>query len=231
MRTFPDRDFQNIAALVTGRAHPVDVIRCGDAVSLSICCMGMDADVASKMAKYKHLPLVSGPMAYRLAIADVFFHRIGKDLTVTAVTPHGEVTRSGRYFFALAASGQYYGGGYHSAPMACPDDRLLDFILVKAMSRIRIPGFLSRYKKGTFTSSPLCEHFTGTKMTVSCPEGATLAVDGECFSDTFICLELLDRPVRFVLPQRGTVQQPLHTEKAAVVRRRQAGAACAARNK
>lgn len=230
VRTFPERDFENIAALVTGHAHSMDVIKCGNTVSLGIACMGMDADVAAKMVKYKRLPLVSGPMAYQLAIVDVFFHRIGKNLTVTIQTPHGEVTRSGRYFFALAASGQYYGGGYRGAPMARPDDGLLDFILVKAMPRIRIPAFLSRYKKGAFTDSPLCEHFTGTKMTVSCPEGAALALDGECLTDTFICFELLDRSVRFVLPQRGTVQQPSEPNQAAAFRRRQPGAACAAKN-
>lgn len=73
--------------------------------------MGMDADVADKMTKYKRLPLVSGPLAYELAIADVFCHRIGKYLQVEMDTPTGVIRREGRYFFALAASGQYYGGG------------------------------------------------------------------------------------------------------------------------
>lgn len=55
------------------------------------------------MVRYKNLPLVSGPMSYNLAIADVFCHRIGVDLHVVMDTPDGPVERRGRYFFALAA--------------------------------------------------------------------------------------------------------------------------------
>lgn len=85
------------------------------------------------MVRYKNLPLVSGPMAYNLAIADVFFHKIGMELDITIDTPEGEIRRQGRYFFALAACGQYYGGGYRGAPQARTGDGLLDFVLIKAM--------------------------------------------------------------------------------------------------
>ena len=209
VRTFPEQDFNNVTAVIHGEAHPVDLIECGERTSLNIACMGMDADVAAKMVKYKHWPLVSGPMAYNLAIADVFFHRIGKTLEITMQTPHGEVKRQGRYFFALAASGCYYGGGYHGAPMARPDDGMLDFVLVKAMSRIHVFSFLSKYKKGEFTDSPLCEHVRGTAMRVHCDEGAVVALDGECFSGTDITFALHDKPVAFVLPQITAIRQPV----------------------
>lgn len=64
-------------------------------------------------------------------------------------TPAGVVEETGRFFFALAASGQYYGGGYRGAPQAVVDDGLLDFVLVRAMPRLKIPGFLKRYKPGS----------------------------------------------------------------------------------
>lgn len=208
LRLFPDRDFKSIPALVSGTPHRVDLISCGDAVSLNIACMGMDADVAAKMVKYKRLPLVNGSMAYNLAIADVFFHRIGKDLTITIDSLHGEVKREGRYFFALAASGQYYGGGYHGAPMARPDDGILDFVLVKAMSRLEVLKFLPQYKKGTFLDCPYVEHFRGTAMRVHCDEGAVVALDGECFTGTDMHFALSDHTVSFVLPQTTAIKQP-----------------------
>lgn len=211
LRLFPDRDFKNIAALVSGTPHPVDLIACGNAVSLNIACMGMDADVAAKMVKYKRWPLVTGPMAYNLAIADVFFHRIGKELSVTIDTLHGEVKREGRYFFALAASGQYYGGGYHGAPMARPDDGILDFVLVRAMSRLEVLKFLPRYKSGDFLDFPYVEHFRGTAMTVHCDEGAVVALDGECFTGTNMRFALADHTVPFVLPQTTAIKQPTFT--------------------
>lgn len=208
LRLFPDRDFRNIPALVSGNVHHVDLIHCGDQVSLNIACMGMDADVAAKMVKYKHLPLVSGSMAYNLAIADVFFHRLGKDLSITMDTTHGEIKREGRYFFALAASGQYYGGGYHGAPMARPDDGILDFVLVRAMSRWQVLRFLPSYKKGEFLDCPYVEHFRGRAMHVRCSEGAVVSLDGECFTGTDMRFALADHTVSFVLPQTTAVKQP-----------------------
>jgi len=212
VRTFPEYDFTNLAALVSGDAHDVDLIDCGDRVSLNIACMGMDADVASKMAKYKHLPLVTGPMAYNIAIADVFFHRIGKTLKIKINTLQGEIERQGRYFFALAASGQYYGGGYHGAPMSRPDDGLLDFVLVKAMSRFKVLGFLKKYKRGEFLDLPVVEHFRGTSMQVHCDEGAVVALDGECFTDTDIKFSLFPSPIAFALPDRAVVTQPIYNK-------------------
>lgn len=220
IRSFPDRDFQSLEALVTGQAHEVDLIRCGDVMSLNIACLGMDADVASKMSKYKHLPLVSGPMAYNIAIADVFFHKLGKDLTITVQTTHGEVTRTGRYFFALAASGQYYGGGYRGAPDARVDDGILDFVLVSRMSRAKILKFLPKYKKGDVADCPYVETLRGTSMTVHCDEGAAVALDGEIYNETDITFALCEKPLRFVLPAQATVREPVFETKAPPVRQK-----------
>ncbi len=207
LRLFPDRDFKNLPALISGTPHQVDVIACGDRVSLNIACIGMDADVAAKMVKYKHLPLVNGSMAYNLAVADVFCHRIGKDLSITIDTLHGKAEREGRYFFALAASGQYYGGGYHGAPMARPDDGILDFVLVKAMPRLEVLKFLPSYKAGTFLDCTYVEHFRGTAMRVHCDQGAAVALDGECFTCNDINFALADHTVSFVIPQTTAIKQ------------------------
>ena len=179
----------------------VDAIRCGQALSLNLCSMGMDADVADKMRKYKGFPLVSGSLAYELAIVDVFCHRIGKHLQVEMDTPEGTVRREGRYFFALAASGQYYGGGYRGAPDAVPDDGLLDFVLIKAMPRIRIPGFLKRYKRGLHVGMDICEVFRGTAMRVTSREEAAVNLDGECFRARETAFAVEPGRIPFVLPQ------------------------------
>ncbi len=214
LRMFDDRDFRNIPALVSGHAQPMDLIHCNDGISLNIACLGMDADVAYKMVKYKHLPLVSGSMAYNMAIADVFFHRIGKEFSITVDTLHGKVERRGRYLFALAASGQYYGGGYKGAPMACPDDGVLDFVLIKRMSRLSILKFLPKYKKGDILDCPYFEHFRGTSISIHCDEGAVVALDGECYTGTDMTFSLCDHQVRFVIPANGGVKQPVFKKPA-----------------
>lgn len=125
-------NFLNLSAQAAGHAVPIDGIDCGGKPAVGLCALGMDAAVAYKMTRYKHLPLVSGPMAYNLAIVDCFLHRIGCDLEVTMELEDGsEQVETGRFFFALAANGQYYGGGYRGAPMASPTDGLLDFLLIR----------------------------------------------------------------------------------------------------
>lgn len=200
VRSFPQRDFNSLDALVRAEIGRVDAIRSGERVAINLCSMGMDADVAAKKDRYKSLPLISGPLAYQLAIADVFCHRIGKQLRIRMDTPQGPVETSGRYFFALAANGQYYGGGYRGAPEAVPNDGLLDFILVKAMPRIRIPGFLSRYKRGAHLNMERCSHYRGTRMQVICEGEAVVNLDGECFTASEVTFEVLPGAIPFLIP-------------------------------
>jgi hypothetical protein len=56
--------------------------------------MGLDADVADRMVRYKHLPLVSGSMAYNLALVQTFLRPLGQELRVVMETPGGTVERS-----------------------------------------------------------------------------------------------------------------------------------------
>ncbi len=193
--------FLDLDAQIEGRAVPVDGVEGGGHLSLNMASMGMDAEVARKMVRYKNLPLVSGPMAYNLAIADVFFHKIGMELDITIDTPEGEIRRQGRYFFALAACGQYYGGGYRGAPQARTGDGLLDFVLIKAMPRIQVPAFLSRYKEGKHLGMACCERFRGTGLRVSSSRPVTCTMDGECFAAPSIAFAVRPAAFSFVLPR------------------------------
>ncbi len=206
VRLFGGEAFRQVEALIEGRAVPMDVIRCtreetGESLlSLDICAVGMDADVADKMKKYKNWPLVSGSSAYTLAIADVFFHRLGHVLRVEMETEKGRVERKGRFFFALAASGQYYGGGYRGAPEAAPNDGELDFVLVDVVRRPEALRFLKHYRRGTHGSLPYVHMMRGRRMTVTATEPVAVTVDGECFRERRVAFEVLPGACRFVLP-------------------------------
>lgn len=202
VRTFgSERDFRNIEALICGETISVDAIDCNGQLSLDICAMGMDANVAYKMTRYKNWPLISGTMAYQLAIADCFVHRIGCDLRVSMELEDGsERVEEGRFFFSLAACGQYYGGGYRGAPAADPTDGLLDFVLIEAMSRLRIPAFLKKYKRGQHMALPVCRSARGRRMRIQASRSTVVTVDGECFHAEDVTFSLIPQAVRFVLP-------------------------------
>lgn len=209
VRIFRGADnFLNLSAQAAGRAVPIDGIDCGGKPAVGLCALGMDAAVAYKMTRYKHLPLVSGPMAYNLAIVDCFLHRIGCDLEVTMELEDGsEQVETGRFFFALAANGQYYGGGYRGAPMASPADGLLDFLLIRAMPRVKIPGFLKKYKAGEHLTLPVCVHARGRRMRVRAAQPAVATADGECFLTREAVFSVMPGAVRFVVPKGAALPE------------------------
>ena len=207
VRTFGGAElFHRVEALIEGRATAVDAIRCtretagNTLLSLDICAIGMDADVAYKMVKYKGWPLVGGQTAYTLAIADVFCHRFGHALHLSMETAEGTVEQEGRFLFALAASGQYYGGGYRGAPEALPDDGMLDFVLVDVVGRLEALRFLKHYKRGTHGRLPYVHMWRGRRMTATAAEPVVTTVDGECFRERRVSFEVLPGAYRFVLP-------------------------------
>ncbi len=205
LRIFPDTaPFLDPAALVSGTAHPIDIIHCDGRLALNMCSMGMDANVADRMVHYKRLPLVSGPMAYNLAIARTFFGRLGQKLRIVMETEHGTVEREGEYLFALAANGPYYGGGYKGSPLSVPDDGLLDFVLVRDLNHASVLRFLGTYKRGEHLGLPCCETFRGTRMKVYADKPAVVTADGECFRTTESTFELVPDAVSFVIPSTLT---------------------------
>lgn len=201
LRMLPNRElFDDVKALIMGTAQPVDAILCNGKWSLNMCSMGMDADVANRMVRYKHLPLVNGSMAYNLALVQTFLRPLGQQLRIVMETPDGTVERSGKYMFALAANGQYYGGGYHGSPLSQPDDGLLDFVLVRKISHLKVLSILNLYKNGRHLDLPCCETFRGTKMQVMADTPACVTADGECFTTTAVSFELHPKAVKFVYP-------------------------------
>ena len=202
VRTFGSReDFMELPNVIEGEAVPVDAVDCGDLLSLNIASIGMDASVGQKMQRYKNLPGVNGSMAYNIAVADVFCHPIGEEMSIEIETENGIVRRAGKYLMTLAANGQYYGGGYRGAPQAVPDDGVLDFVLVKKISRLKIPFFLGKYKAGEYGDLDCCEHIRGLRMRVRAAKPMVCNVDGECFNADTMDFSIVRRAFNFVLPR------------------------------
>ena len=197
--------FADLEQIVGGESVWVDAISCNGKLSLNICSMGMDADVAMHMTKYKKWPFVSGVMAYNLSILRTFFHRLGRKLQVEMdiVDSMGvrTVNMEGDFLFALAANGQYYGGGYRGAPQADPSDSLMNFVLIEKVGRLRILSLLKQYRAGEHLSLGICHSYQGVRMKVRTDSPASVNVDGECFADTEVAFDLLPQCIRFVLPK------------------------------
>ena len=201
VRTFGGGEpFCDLKDLIEGVAVPVDAIDCGSLISLNIAAIGLDASVALKMQRYKKWRGVSGSMAYNIAVVDVICHPIGVDMDIEIDTPNGTVHRNGKYLMTLAANGRFYGGGYQGAPSAITDDGLLEFVLVKKVSRFKIPFIIGKYKAGDHDKVKCIETIRGTAMRVNAVKPMICTVDGECFKTDSIRFAVLTNAYRLVLP-------------------------------
>ena len=81
-------------------------------------------------------------MAYNLSIVENLCQPIGQRLQVEI---DGLVFQDD-FLIATVCNGSYYGGGYCAAPNADLQDGILEVVLVKKMSRLRIAGVLAQYK-------------------------------------------------------------------------------------
>lgn len=192
--------FCDLPDLIEGEAVPVDAIDCGDCISLNIAAIGLDAAVGLKMNKYKMWPGVSGSMAYNIAVVDVVCHPIGVEMSIEIETPDGMVQRDGKYLMTLAANGRFYGGGYQGAPTALTDDGLLNFVLVKKISRFEIPFVLGKYKAGKHEGVKCIETICGTEMRVKAAKPAVCTIDGECFTTDAITFKVIPNAYHLALP-------------------------------
>ena len=193
--------FTCLPLLINGTARSIDAMTCNGKAALNLASLGLDADVAERMTKFKYWPLVSGSMAYNLAVIASLFHRLGHPLDITIEDECGRiVSLTGTFLFALAANGRYYGGGYHAAPSAVAWDGLLDFVMIQKVSRLRILRLLKVYKAGRHIDLPICRHFQGRRMTVKTPKAGAINLDGEVLSATEAVFEIRPNALNFVFP-------------------------------
>ena len=203
VRMMPESErYLSLPDMIEGEVRRVDALRLADGhLALNICSIGLDADVAYGMADFKHWPLVTGSMAYVLSLIRTFFRPMGHEMTVEMETGEGTVTVSGRFLFALAANGRFYGGGWKGAPDARIDDGILDFWLIDKVSRLKMLTILKKYRKGEHGDLPMCHHFRGTRMKVKTKNEAVVNRDGECVKASAIEFSVVPGLIAMVIPK------------------------------
>ncbi len=196
VKSFPDCDFTDIKALVGGRSRSIDLLKCGDRISMNIINCGFDAMVAGNVAKFKRF--FTGNLAYYIALFYTFIQKLGSRMTVTV---DGEEIHNGPALLAVAANGRVYGGGFLAAPDANIDDGLIDVVTVKNMSRLQITGFVSKYKTGNH--EPLRHLMTksrGKRVCILSDTPFAISFDGEVEMTERAEIELLPNALKVVLP-------------------------------
>lgn len=212
IKAFCDRsEFLKLEDYITSGSLKVDGIKSELMNSINICSLGLDANICdmTNRIKAKNRKL-SNSKAYNKAVTRCLF---GKLYNVLKITIDDTEVFEGKYMFSLAASGQFYGSGMKSAPMADPCDGLLDFVFVKAVSHLRAISLVGDYKTGEYFYKKKFEkiviHRRGKKIRIEAKNPAIVNIDGETMPINDVTFEVVPSAFRFIVPK--SVYQK-HTE-------------------
>ncbi len=201
-------EFLDIGDSIAGHSVPIDLMRTHRGVAAAICSVGVDAEVAYRIPKYRRLPFCGGQMAYNLSIVERLLGKMGRRLAVEVDGRRYEDD----YLIVTICNGTSYGGGYLAAPTADLQDGTLEVVLVKKIGRLKIAGVLAGYKRGAHIENgrvaaeyrPILQYLHAKHVRVTPCDGrkAVINIDGECGPDVCLEAQVLPGAARFVLPGR-----------------------------
>jgi len=134
---------------------------------------------------------------------------LGNSLTVEI----DGVVFKGEYLLVCIANGTCYGGGFYSAPLARMDDGLLDVVLIKKVSRLKIASIIARYKAGTHFQggridpklTPWITFCRAKSVVIRSKEDFIANIDGECGPRRNFAAQIMPKAACLVVPERLAV--------------------------
>lgn len=208
VRNFGTREeFLELKNMIQGESCLIDLIRTQYGIATAISSAGLDAQVAYGIPKFRRIPFCGGEMAYKLSILTSLCSKLGHRLQIEA---DGEVF-TGDYLMLAICNGMTYGGGFKAAPQADMQDGLLDLVMVKKISRLRIAGVVSTYQAGKHMQDgkvipalqDVMEYRRVRQVSVKVLDDRPIVVnqDGECAPRMELSAEVEEKAARIVLPK------------------------------
>ncbi len=199
--------FSDLGELIAGDVKQIDLIECNGRRCINICSIGFDARIAAFVARFKHIPFISGKGAYNLSLLYNLFKGLYRPYKVTI----DGISRDGRYTMLVACNGRYYGGGFNPVPEAMPDDGLIDFLLVGPVTPLTVARVVKKYQNGQHASLP--EYITwvrGHRLDISCGSECPVNIDGEIVNARSVNFSVSDKKLNFIVPKGATWETPDH---------------------
>lgn len=194
-------DFNDIARLVDGVAHPVDVMKVNDRYSINVCNLGFDAMVCKTGNDLRRKPIIGGKHAYTSGIVKCIFTSRSNYVRMSV---DGDPFYDGLMLLCTLSNGQYVGGNYKCAPLSKNDDGLLEVSLFKRMSLWKFVRLIDDYSKGTHINRPevkkLMQYRQGTEVELASPDPFYLCIDGEMIVNNHFRIQNLHHAVTFISP-------------------------------
>lgn len=195
--------FRQLDQLLDTPQTAMDLINCNGRYSLNVCSVGFDARIGFGAADFKKLPLISGSAAYQFSAVRTIIKGIHLPYRVEV---DGETMPGERFTLLCACNGRFYGGGFNPSPDAMPDDGLLNFIVIPAVSRLTVAALIQKFARGEIGEIPQAILRQGREMRIHCDRVSAVNVDGERVDGQELSIALSDKKVQFFYPAGATWQ-------------------------
>ena len=206
VRSLPaDREgFLDIKRMIAGTTIRVDLLKCGDRYALNCVSAGYDCEVADRAQKNKRLPMMSGPLAYKMAIVQCLMNKRKHTFIPYAdgeriALPKGYKTQ----MLAVAAKGKYYGGGIKATPRAELDDGLVDFMSIPTVPISKFATLLGPFTRGEHIDNPKAPFIIHNKcreLQFRDDRELKVGVDGEMFVMKDPVISAVPKAIDIIIP-------------------------------
>ncbi|MFV0381351.1 MAG: diacylglycerol/lipid kinase family protein [Breznakia sp.] len=199
-KTHTIADFLDLKKLKHGYEYKSDILTCGDQVCLNIASVGLDAMVVERVSYCKRIPLISGSLAYYLALFFCFLSSIA--FKQTLIIDNKIKIPMTSYVFVVVANGSYYGGGFHPTPMANMQDGVLNVLTISSLSRFNIIKLMNKYKTGEHLSYDFVKCYECETIQILGDDKVVLNMDGETTKLKNPILSIKKKAITLILPAK-----------------------------
>lgn len=196
--------FRDLEQLLNSKEATFDLVRCNEDISLNICSVGLDARIGTDVSNYKRLPLLSGFRAYAVSTLVNVIRGIAEHYVVEI----GGETIDGDQTLICACNGRFYGGGFNPVPEADPADGLLDVLVIKKVSRLKVAKVIGKFKNGKYAQlQDLVKHYKTDHLRILCDGPTSINLDGELRTAQVIDISVAKEKLRFFYPAQLSWKQ------------------------
>lgn len=195
--------FLDLDSQINGSPIAIDGIRVNGRYAVNMVNMGFDCSVVETVQKIKRHPWISSRMAYIAGVVIEFAKLPGTKLKRLIID--GKPFEKSELQLCAFAGGGFYGGGFHNAPLAKPDDGKIDVCLVNRVSRLQFVSMIGSYKKGTHLESKrimkIAEYHKCCSASIDFEGETSVCVDGEITRMTSLEIEICRHFFKLSLPR------------------------------
>lgn len=182
------------AALSAGRTMRIDACRCNGRLFLAVAGVGFDADVVHRLHRSR-----SGPITKQSYVLPTVTALRDYDFPLVRVLVDGAEVFAEAPGLVYVGNVREYGTGIPMLPHAISNDQLLDVCVLPCESKQQAVRWLMQAAINEHIGTEGAVYVRGRHVRVEAPRPVAIQLDGEAAGHTPADIQLLERPLEFVV--------------------------------